>query len=161
MGSVRPYCTANPDHRLLAAVRRKLHFQTLHGTPRPRIERFLGATRWLCCWLCSGCVRRGTRIAPALFESCRGYAEKRAGAQVRPVFITLDPERDSASLIKEYVKEFHSRMVGLWGTVDEVKAAAKAYRVYYMKTNDSPTDYLVDHSIIMVRLQQQQQQHVA
>jgi DNA primase large subunit len=44
-------------------------------------------------------------------------------------------------------------MIGLRGTLEEAKAVAKLFRVYFMKTNDSKTDYLVDHSIIMVRLQ--------
>lgn len=74
------------------------------------------------------------------------------GRKVQPVFITIDPERDSGKLIKEYVKEFHPRMIGLRGTLEEVKKVAKQFRVYFMKTNDSKTDYLVDHSIIMVRL---------
>ena len=42
-------------------------------------------------------------------------------------------------------------MIGLRGSLEEVKKVAKLFRVYFMKTNDSPTDYLVDHSIIMVR----------
>ena len=70
--------------------------------------------------------------------------------KVQPVFISIDPDRDSAKLIKTYVKEFHPRMIGLRGTLEEVKKVAKLYRVYFMKTNDTK-DYLVDHSIIMVR----------
>lgn len=76
--------------------------------------------------------------------------EKRTGRKVQSVFITIDPERDTGKLIKEYVKEFHPRMIGLRGTLEEVKKVAKLFRVYFMKTNDSKTDYLVDHSIIMV-----------
>ena len=73
------------------------------------------------------------------------------------MFISIDPERDHAKLIKEYVQEFHPRMIGLRGSLEEVKKVAKLFRVYFMKTNDSPTDYLVDHSIIMVRLRTLQQ----
>lgn len=43
-------------------------------------------------------------------------------------------------------------MIGLRGSLEEVKKVAKLFRVYFMRTNDSPTDYLVDHSIIMVCL---------
>jgi hypothetical protein len=46
------------------------------------------------------------------------------------------------------VAEFHPRLVGLTGSADAVKQAAKAYRVYYMKTEEEGDDYLVDHSII-------------
>lgn len=78
-------------------------------------------------------------------------AESKVGIKVQPVFISIDPERDSAKLIKSYVKEFHPRMIGLRGTMDEVRKVAKLYRVYFMRTNDT-NDYLVDHSIIMVRV---------
>ena len=49
-----------------------------------------------------------------------------------------------------YVSEFHPRLIGLTGSVEDVKKAAKNYRVYYAKTHGSGDDYLVDHSIIMV-----------
>lgn len=68
---------------------------------------------------------------------------------MQPVFITIDPERDTAKLIKQYVAEFHPRMIGLRGSLEEIKKVAKLFRVYFMKTNDTK-DYLVDHSIIMV-----------
>lgn len=74
--------------------------------------------------------------------------DKWTGVQLRPVFISVDPERDTPPLVKSYVKEFHPRMVGLTGDLDSVKKTSKAYRVYYSKTGDSATDYLVDHSII-------------
>jgi len=77
--------------------------------------------------------------------------EKKTGAQIQPVFISVDPERDTVKRVKSYVKEFHPRLIGLTGTKQEVDAAAKAYRVYYMKTDDSK-DYLIDHSIIMYLL---------
>ena len=111
------------------------------------------------------------------------YAEK-AGKVVQPVFISIDPERDNTKQVKKYVKEFHPRLLGLTGSVDQVsiltvdtecdkrlwlsiaqckcphdvshkvmrvlqvRNAAKAYRVYFTKTDDTE-DYLVDHSIIM------------
>jgi len=75
-------------------------------------------------------------------------AEKKTGFQVQPVFITVDPDRDTIKRIKSYVKEFHPRLIGLTGSKEQVDAAAKAYRVFYMKTDDTE-DYLIDHSIIM------------
>ncbi|GJP29448.1 hypothetical protein CLOM_g16709 [Closterium sp. NIES-68] len=74
--------------------------------------------------------------------------EKQVGVAVVPVFISVDPERDTVEQVREYVKEFHPRMVGLTGTPEQVKAAARAFRVYYMKTEEEGYDYLVDHSII-------------
>lgn len=74
--------------------------------------------------------------------------EKDTGRKVQLVFLTVDPERDGVEQVKEYVKEFHPRMIGLTGSLEKTKAAAAGYRVYYNKTNDDPQDYLVDHSII-------------
>ena len=50
--------------------------------------------------------------------------------------------------VRDYVKEFHPRMVGLTGPPERTTAAAKAYRVYFSRTQDSEDDYLIDHSII-------------
>ena len=73
-----------------------------------------------------------------------------ADANVTPVFITVDPERDGVEEVKAYVEAFHPKMVGLTGTPVQIRAAAKAYRVYYGKAQGSgATDYLVDHSSII------------
>ncbi|KAJ4704403.1 Protein SCO1, mitochondrial-like protein [Melia azedarach] len=68
---------------------------------------------------------------------------------VVPVFISVDPERDTVEQVREYVKEFHPNLIGLTGSSDEIKNVARAYRVYYMKTAEEDSDYLVDHSIVM------------
>ncbi len=55
--------------------------------------------------------------------SCDGkdaVAEKRTGKQVQPVFISIDPERDSVEKVREYVKGFHPRLIGLTGTTEKV-----------------------------------------
>ncbi|KAK6152528.1 hypothetical protein DH2020_015163 [Rehmannia glutinosa] len=77
------------------------------------------------------------------------FAEEKSGMEVVPVFISVDPERDTVEQVREYVKEFHPKLIGLTGSPDEVKNAARAYRVYYMKTEEEGSDYLVDHSIVM------------
>lgn len=70
-----------------------------------------------------------------------------AGADVLPIFITVDPERDTVEFMAEYVANFHSRMIGLTGSREEVDAAATLYRVYHAKVkSSSDSDYLVDHS---------------
>jgi protein SCO1/2 len=74
--------------------------------------------------------------------------EKLTGVQVVPVFLSVDPQRDGVEQVRDYVKEFHPRMIGLTGSYERVGEAAKAYRVYFSKTQDSEDDYLVDHSII-------------
>lgn len=70
-------------------------------------------------------------------------------AKITPVFITVDPVRDTPASLKDYVRAFHPRMIGLSGTPAQVDAAAKAYRVYYKLGEPSApgaTDYLVDHT---------------
>ena len=68
--------------------------------------------------------------------------------QVVPVFITVDPERDTVEQLEEYAPLFSDRLVALTGTDAEVKAAARAYKVYFSKAPGSGTgeDYAVDHS---------------
>ncbi|XP_010558375.1 PREDICTED: protein SCO1 homolog 1, mitochondrial [Tarenaya hassleriana] len=75
--------------------------------------------------------------------------KEKSGIEVVPVFISVDPERDTVQQVHEYVKEFHPNLVGLTGTPEEIKSVARAYRVYYMKTEEEDSDYLVDHSIVM------------
>ncbi|KAI5057128.1 hypothetical protein GOP47_0027143 [Adiantum capillus-veneris] len=75
--------------------------------------------------------------------------EKKDGIRVTPVFISVDPERDNVEQVREYVKEFHPRLIGLTGTLDNIRQVAREFRVYYMKTEEEGSDYLVDHSIIM------------
>lgn len=69
------------------------------------------------------------------------------GARVVPVFITIDPERDTPAVLGEYTKLFDERLVGLTGSREQVAAAAKAYRVYYARAKSKDTtDYTMDHS---------------
>jgi protein SCO1/2 len=71
--------------------------------------------------------------------------------QIRPVFVTVDPERDTVAQMADYVANFHASMVGLTGSPEEIAAVAKAYRVYYAKakTEGSDTDYTVDHGSLI------------
>ena len=71
-----------------------------------------------------------------------------AGPILQPVLITVDPRRDTAPKMKQYIKQFHPRFVGLTGTTEQVRKVTKAYRVYFNPTNDDDENYLVDHSII-------------
>lgn len=63
-----------------------------------------------------------------------------------PIFISIDPERDTPEALDAYVENIHPKMVGLTGTEEQVKAASKAYRTYYKRHNDDPEYYIVDHS---------------
>ncbi|WVZ08177.1 hypothetical protein V8G54_021523 [Vigna mungo] len=75
--------------------------------------------------------------------------KEKGGIETVPVFISVDPERDTVEQVGEYVKEFHPKLIGLTGSPDEIKNVARAYRVYYMKTAEEDSDYLVDHSIVI------------
>ncbi len=69
------------------------------------------------------------------------------GDKVLPVFITVDPERDTPAKIKDYIANFHPNMIGLTGTPEQVAKAAKAYKIYYaLHKEDDPKNYVVDHS---------------
>jgi protein SCO1/2 len=68
-------------------------------------------------------------------------------ARVAPIFITVDPARDTPQVIGEYTKLFSDKLVGLTGTPEQIAAAARAYRVYYAKASSAQsTTYLMDHS---------------
>ena len=68
--------------------------------------------------------------------------------QVVPVFITLDPERDTPEKVATYVNNFSPNLVGLTGSEAQIKAAADAYKVFYKKVpvENSEMGYVVDHS---------------
>lgn len=85
------------------------------------------------------------QVMSAALDELGEKAEK-----VTPVFITVDPERDTVEQMKSYVGNFHPRLVGLTGSKEEIQAAAKAYRVYYARAkSESATDYLMDHASIV------------
>ena len=74
-----------------------------------------------------------------------------------PIFITIDPERDTAERLASYVQHFHPRMIGLTGSVDEITAVAKAYRVYFSKVKDESAEdeYLMNHSAFIYVMNEQ------
>ena len=69
------------------------------------------------------------------------------GEEVQPLFITVDPARDTVEYLAEYVPSFHPRLVGLTGSHEQIHTAARAYRVYYrLNEPDEHGNYLVDHT---------------
>lgn len=78
--------------------------------------------------------------------------EKRApalGAKVQPIFITVDPDRDTPAALKAFVGRYHPRLLGLTGTAEQIAAIAKEYVVVYNKVEGSAPDrYLMAHSQI-------------
>lgn len=71
--------------------------------------------------------------------------------RVTPVFISIDPERDTPEVLKAYVENFGPELQGLTGSPEEIAAVARAYRVHYAKAANpaSPEDYLMDHTSII------------
>lgn len=70
-----------------------------------------------------------------------------AGETIQPLFITVDPERDTIEQMQSYVGLFHPRLVGLTGTIEQIAQIKKGYKVYSQKVESAEmTDYTVDHS---------------
>ena len=70
---------------------------------------------------------------------------------VQPIFITVDPKRDTPGVMKQYVAAFGPRMIGLTGSPEQIAQVAKEYRVYSAehRTGPGPGDYTMDHSSII------------
>ena len=69
------------------------------------------------------------------------------GDQVQPVFVTLDPQRDTRDVLRAYATSFHPRFVSLSGSEEEIRRVATAYKVYFEKVRPPGTrDYFIDHT---------------
>lgn len=91
----------------------------------------------LCPDVCPADVARNAEATDALEEM---------GHMVQPVFISVDPGRDTPEALKQWTDYLHPRLLGLTGTPEEIAAAAKAYRTYYKVPEDkSDPYYAVDH----------------
>lgn len=72
-------------------------------------------------------------------------------SKVQPIFISVDPARDTPAVLKEYVAAFHPRLIGLTGSSEEIAEVAKAHGVYFSsQREEGAKDYLVDHSRIVL-----------
>jgi len=80
-----------------------------------------------------------------IMSAALGMVDPAIARDITPVFISIDPERDTVALMAQYIRHFHKNLIGLTGTVDQVKAIKSKYRVYSAKTDDT-TNYLVDHT---------------
>lgn len=69
--------------------------------------------------------------------------------RIRPLFITVDPERDTPEYLRDYLAHFNPDIIGLTGTIEQIKSVARAYGVYYAKAQEDDADaddYLMDHT---------------
>lgn len=92
-------------------------------------------------------------VCPTALSVVAGAMEKLTPAEeakLVPVFVTVDPKRDTPPVMKDYVAAFHPRMVGLTGSEEQVAKAMKAYKVYGARAKGGDdTSYTVDHSSIL------------
>ena len=88
-------------------------------------------------------------ICPTTLAQISDALAKLPGAPVKVYFITVDPERDTAKLMGDYVSSFDPRIVGLSGSPEAVAQAERAYRVYARKAPGRDGDYAMDHSSVI------------
>lgn len=95
---------------------------------------------------CPDICPAGLQLISAALDKVGAKADK-----VTPIFISVDPERDTPEKLAAYVKNFNDRLVGLTGTPEQVAAVAKAYRVFYekMPNESAPAEYGMNHTSII------------
>jgi len=77
----------------------------------------------------------------------------RQGRAVQPLFVTLDPERDTQEVLGKYAVSFHPRLIALRGSEREIRSVATAYKVYYEKVaSPSSGSYVIDHTAFIFLL---------
>ena len=80
-------------------------------------------------------------------------ADPARGAKIVPMFVTIDPARDTPAALKPFVSRYHPRLIGLTGTPEQIAAVAKAYVVSYHKVEGSAPDrYLMAHTQLALSL---------
>jgi len=95
---------------------------------------------------CPDVCPSGLQVIAAALQQLGPKADR-----VVPLFISVDPERDTPEQMAEYVKSFDPRLIGLTGSPAEIEAVAKAYRVYFKKVTDekSTAGYTIDHTALI------------
>lgn len=92
-----------------------------------------------CPAICPTELQKITQVLEGLDQA---QAEK-----IQPLFITVDPERDTVDVMREYVDLFHPRLIGLTGTVEEIEQVKSGYKVFAAKApTEDGSDYTMDHS---------------
>ena len=90
-----------------------------------------------------------------LFEMSEVLKRLPKDKKVAALFVTVDPERDTPALLKEYLSSFDPRISGLTGSREAIDATLKAYRVYAKKVPQENGEYTMDHSAIIYLMDKQ------
>ena len=90
-----------------------------------------------------------------LFEVSEIFRKLGEGAKVRGVFVSVDPERDTPEILKDYLGSFDKRIIGLSGDRTALEPMLKAYRVYARKNPAASGEYSMDHSAIVYLMDKQ------
>jgi cytochrome oxidase Cu insertion factor (SCO1/SenC/PrrC family) len=70
-----------------------------------------------------------------------------AAGGIQPIFITIDPERDTTKVLGEYIAAFHKSFIGLTGSPEQIRKVANAYKAFYAKVpSERPGEYAIDHT---------------
>lgn len=80
------------------------------------------------------------------------YILGKDAGKVAPLFISVDPKRDTVEVLKEYVGHFHPKIIGLTGSQEQIVSVAKVYRVYFSKVTDEegdPESYWMNHTALL------------
>lgn len=76
---------------------------------------------------------------------------EKQGLRIQPLFITVDPERDTPEALEKYMKEFSPKLIGLTGSLEQIKDVCKKFRVYYSAgPRDADDDYIVSPSVAYI-----------
>jgi len=86
-------------------------------------------------------------VCPITLLTMANVLDKLENEEITPLFITVDPERDSEEILSNYVTAFHDKIIGLTGTVSEINKVTSDWKVYFKKENniDMPDNYSVNH----------------
>lgn len=113
------------------------HWRTLGDFRSKVVMVFFGFTQ--CADICPGAMNQATEVLKQLGDD---------GRQIQVLFISLDPERDTPSILQAFVSTFHPSFVALRGDPDLTRQTAERYRVYYRKVPTAGS-YTIDHSALV------------